>query len=78
MNRRRIAVIGDRFMKPEAFVALLAPLVGGEADLDSLELGWPDEPMRHGYVDEVCVEGTAGSRGPRQGLGGVRGNPLGQ
>jgi D-3-phosphoglycerate dehydrogenase / 2-oxoglutarate reductase len=51
MNRRRIAVIGDRFMKPEAFVSVLQPLVGAEADLRSLELGWPDEPMRHGYVD---------------------------
>ena len=51
MNRRRIAVIGDRFMKPEAFVSVLQPLVGADADLRSLELGWPDEPMCHGYVD---------------------------
>ncbi|MEA2782969.1 MAG: D-3-phosphoglycerate dehydrogenase / 2-oxoglutarate reductase [Rhodospirillaceae bacterium] len=51
MNQRRIAVIGDRFMKPEAFVAALESIVGGEADLRSLELAWPDEPMRHGYVD---------------------------
>ena len=32
----------------------------------------PAEARGHGYVDEMCVEGTAGSRGPRQGLGGVR------
>jgi D-3-phosphoglycerate dehydrogenase / 2-oxoglutarate reductase len=51
MNRRQIAVIGDRFMKPEAFLTALAPIVGDGADMRSLELPWPDEPMRHGYVD---------------------------
>ncbi len=51
MNRRQIAVIGDRFMKPEAFVAALEPVVGEGGELRSLELPWPDEPMRHGYVD---------------------------
>ncbi len=51
MNRRQIAVIGDRFMKPEAFVAALEPVVGEGGELRSLELPWPDEPMRHGYID---------------------------
>ena len=51
MNRRQIAVIGDRFMKPEAFLAALGPIAGEGSELRSLELPWPDEPMRHGYVD---------------------------
>jgi len=51
MNRRQIAVIGDRFMKPEAFLDALGPIVGEGSELRSLELPWPDEPMRHGYVD---------------------------
>jgi D-3-phosphoglycerate dehydrogenase len=51
MNKRRIAVIGDRFMKPEAFLEALGPIAGEGSELRSLELPWPDEPMRHGYVD---------------------------
>ena len=51
MNKRRIAVIGDRFMKPEAFLQALGPIAGEGSELRSLELPWPDEPMRHGYVD---------------------------
>jgi len=51
MNRRQIAVIGDRFMKPEAFLDALGPIAGEGSELRSLELPWPDEPMRHGYVD---------------------------
>ncbi len=51
MNRRQIAVIGDRFMKPEAFLEALGPIAGEGSELRSLELPWPDEPMRHGYVD---------------------------
>jgi D-3-phosphoglycerate dehydrogenase / 2-oxoglutarate reductase len=51
MNQRRIAVIGDRFMKPEAFTSALTKVLGNGLELRTLELAWPDEPMRHGYVD---------------------------
>lgn len=51
MNQRAIAVIGDRFMRAEAFTEALAPVVGNGARLRTLELAWPDVPMRHGYVD---------------------------
>ena len=51
MNRRQIAVIGDRFMKPDAFLTALAPIVGDSGEMRSLELPWPDEPMQHGYLD---------------------------
>jgi D-3-phosphoglycerate dehydrogenase len=50
MRERHVAVIGDRFMKPKAFTAALAAAVGG-LHVRTLELPWPDEPMRHGYVD---------------------------
>ncbi len=49
-SKPTIAVIGDRFMKPEAFVEALGPAAAG-AVLRTLELAWPDEPMRHGYQD---------------------------
>ena len=45
-----IAIVGDRFMLPDAFAAALRPVVGEDARLRSLELPWPDEPMTHGYA----------------------------
>lgn len=50
MSRRTIAVIGDRFMRAAAFTAALDG-VAADAQVRTLELPWPDEPMRHGYVD---------------------------
>jgi D-3-phosphoglycerate dehydrogenase len=50
MSRRTIAVIGDRFMRASAFTAALDSVADG-AQVRTLELPWPDEPMRHGYVD---------------------------
>jgi D-3-phosphoglycerate dehydrogenase len=50
MTRRTIAVIGDRFMRAAAFTAALDGVAAG-AQVRTLELPWPDEPMRHGYVD---------------------------
>lgn len=44
-----IAIIGDRFMLPDAFAAALRPVVGDDVRLRTLELPWPDEPMTHGY-----------------------------
>jgi hypothetical protein len=35
-------------MKPEAFLEALGPIAGEASELRSLELPWPDEPMRHG------------------------------
>ena len=52
MSQREIAVIGDRFMLPGAFVEALRPALGAADDwrIRTLELGWPDEPMHHGYA----------------------------
>jgi len=50
MSRRTIAVIGDRFMRAAAFTDALDG-VAAAARIRTLELPWPDEPMRHGYVD---------------------------
>jgi D-3-phosphoglycerate dehydrogenase len=51
-----IAIIGDRFMRPDFFEAALREKLGEELAIQSLELPWPDEPMHHGYA----VEGLAG------------------
>jgi len=45
-----IAIIGDRFMLPDAFATALRKVVGQEASLRTMELPWPDEPMVHGYA----------------------------
>jgi D-3-phosphoglycerate dehydrogenase len=50
MDQRTIAVIGDRFMRASAFIAALDGVAAG-ARIKTFELPWPDEPMRHGYVD---------------------------
>jgi D-3-phosphoglycerate dehydrogenase / 2-oxoglutarate reductase len=51
MSKLKIAVIGDQFMKASAFTDALAKLPGLDADVRTMELPWPDQPMRHGYVD---------------------------
>lgn len=45
-----IAIIGDRFMKPDMFEAALAEACGGAVACRKLEQPWPDEPMEHGYA----------------------------
>ena len=45
-----IAIIGDRFMLPEAFATALRRVLGTDAVLRTLELPWPDEAMVHGYA----------------------------
>jgi D-3-phosphoglycerate dehydrogenase / 2-oxoglutarate reductase len=51
MNKFKIAVIGDQFMKASAFTDALAKVPGLNAEIRTMELPWPDQPMRHGYVD---------------------------
>lgn len=51
MTTREIAVIGDRFMLPDAFVDALKPALGEGWRVRTLELPWPDEPMHHGYAE---------------------------
>ncbi len=51
MNKFKIAVIGDQFMKASAFTDALARVPGLDAEIRTMELPWPDQPMRHGYVD---------------------------
>ena len=45
-----VAVIGDRFMKPEIFASTLRTIPGADLDIRTQELAWPDEPMSHGYA----------------------------
>ncbi|WP_026869616.1 2-hydroxyacid dehydrogenase [Inquilinus limosus] len=49
MTRRRVAVIGDRFMLPRLFVEALEAIPAA-LDIRTLEQPWPDEPMVHGYA----------------------------
>ena len=50
-RRTKIAIIGDRFMTPAAFEAAIRARCDGLVDIATMQLPWPDEPMRHGYVD---------------------------
>jgi len=47
----KIAIIGDRFMAPSTFEAAIRARCGGSIDIATMQLPWPDEPMRHGYVE---------------------------
>src|SRR5271157_5345357 len=47
--RPKIVVIGDRFMSPSVFEAAIRSRCGA-LDIETVELPWPDEPMRHGYA----------------------------
>ena len=50
MSPVQVAVVGDRFMRPQAFVDALSRLEGVEFAFRTMELPWPDEPMEHGYA----------------------------
>jgi D-3-phosphoglycerate dehydrogenase / 2-oxoglutarate reductase len=50
-RRTKIAIIGDRFMTPAAFESAIRGRCGGLVDIETMQLPWPDEPMRHGYVE---------------------------
>ena len=53
MRRLSVAVIGDRFMLPERFVAALSELAGRvDIDARTLTLEWPDRPLVHGYAGD--------------------------
>lgn len=43
---RTVAIIGDRFMRPDIFAEKILAVCGGDLDIRSLEQPWPDEPMR--------------------------------
>jgi D-3-phosphoglycerate dehydrogenase len=50
-HRTKIAIIGDRFMTPSTFEAAIRARCDGLVDIKTMELPWPDEPMRHGYAE---------------------------
>ena len=53
VRRLEVAVIGDRFMRVDVFVAALAAAATGVAlELRTLELEWPDAPLVHGYAGD--------------------------
>jgi D-3-phosphoglycerate dehydrogenase / 2-oxoglutarate reductase len=50
-GRTKIAIIGDRFMTPSTFEAAIRARCGALLDIETMQLPWPDEPMRHGYAE---------------------------
>jgi D-3-phosphoglycerate dehydrogenase / 2-oxoglutarate reductase len=50
-RRTKVAVIGDRFMTPSTFAAAIRARCDGLVDIATMQLPWPDQPMRHGYVE---------------------------
>ena len=50
-RRTKIAIIGDRFMTPSTFEAAIRACCTEPLDIETMELPWPDEPMRHGYAE---------------------------
>ncbi|TIP29196.1 MAG: oxidoreductase [Mesorhizobium sp.] len=46
--RKKIAIIGDRFMLPEVFREKIEEACGDNLDIRTLEAAWPDEPMEFG------------------------------
>ena len=48
---RRIAIIGDLFMRSDMFeAAIREACMDTELDISGHDLPWPDEPMEHGYA----------------------------
>ncbi len=47
----KLVIIGDRFLSPSAFEAAIRNRCGDVLDIETAELPWPDEPMRHGYAE---------------------------
>jgi len=48
MTSRKVAIIGDHFMRPAVFERALAALPATAIETRSLQLDWPDTPMRAG------------------------------
>jgi D-3-phosphoglycerate dehydrogenase / 2-oxoglutarate reductase len=55
-RRPKLVIIGDRFLSPAVFEAAIRTACGDVLDIATIELPWPDEPMRHGY-GEPGMEG---------------------
>jgi D-3-phosphoglycerate dehydrogenase len=47
----KIVIIGDRFMTPSTFEAAIRARCDGPIDIETMQLPWPDVPMRHGYAE---------------------------
>lgn len=47
----KVAIIGDRFMLPEAFSEKIEAACGSGLNIRTMEQPWPDEPMEHGYKE---------------------------
>jgi D-3-phosphoglycerate dehydrogenase / 2-oxoglutarate reductase len=66
-RRTKIAIIGDRFMTPSTFEAAIRARCDALLDIETIELPWPDEPMRHGY-DEPGMDGLKEYQGDAESI----------
>lgn len=48
--KRKLAIIGDRFMLPEVFTEEIVKACPDAFDIRSMANDWPDQPMEHGYA----------------------------
>ena len=66
-RRTKIAIIGDRFMTPSTFEAAIRARCEALLDIETMQLPWPDEPMRHGY-DEPGMDGLKEYQGDAEAI----------
>ena len=50
-RRPKLVIIGDRFLSPSVVEAAIRTACADVLDIETVELPWPDEPMRHGYCE---------------------------
>jgi D-3-phosphoglycerate dehydrogenase / 2-oxoglutarate reductase len=72
-RRTKIAIIGDRFMTPSTFEAAIRARCDGPIDIATMQLPWPDEPMRHGYA-EPGMDGLKEYQGEAEAIVGFVGS----
>jgi D-3-phosphoglycerate dehydrogenase / 2-oxoglutarate reductase len=72
-RRTKIAIIGDRFMTPATFEAAIRARCDGPIDIATMQLPWPDEPMRHGYA-EPGMDGLKEYQGEAEAIVGFVGS----
>lgn len=62
IEEKEVAIIGDRFMLPDAFKQALEAAGGPPIRARTLELDWPDAPMHHGYAGGASAPGLENLR----------------
>ena len=69
-RRAKIAIIGDRFMTPSTFEAAIRARCDVLLDIETIELPWPDEPMRTADA-EPGMDGLKAYEGDAEAIGAL-------